>query len=65
MRLGALERQYAEAMTAYVRGEGPPPPDELLSEVLRMRKEANHLLTAALREIDRRMHEQNRKLDGR
>lgn len=63
-RVSALERDYAEAMTAYCRGDAPPPPKALLAELFRMHKEAQRLLTAALAEIDRRMREQDRKVDG-
>ena len=63
-RLTALERQYAAAMTSYCSGEGPPPADEMKKQIIRMREEAKRLLDAALQEIDRRMHEQDRKLDG-
>jgi len=51
-------------MKAYCRGEGLPPPETMLSELLRMREEAQRLLAFALRDIDRRMEEQGRKLDG-
>lgn len=63
-RLTALERQYAAAMTSYCRGEGPPPADEMKKQIIGMREEAKRLLDGALQEIDRRMHEQDRKLDG-
>lgn len=61
-RLSGLEREYAEAMAAYCRGQGPLPPEALHHELVLMRQEAQRLLAAALAEIDRRMHEQDRKL---
>lgn len=63
-RVSALEARYAEEMAAYYRGEGPVPAETLHTEIVRMREEARRLLTAALAEIDRRMREQDRKLDG-
>lgn len=63
-RVNVLERQYADAMAAYCRGEGPAPADSLRSELVRLRAEAQGLLTAALREIDRQMQEQHRKPGG-
>lgn len=56
-RVNALEGQYAAAMLAYSRGEGPPPLAEMRTELLALRKEAKELLTRALTEIDRRMKE--------
>lgn len=63
-RVTALERQYAEAMTSFCRGEGPSPPDEMKKEIIRLREEAKRRLDAALQDIDRRMQEQDRKLNG-
>lgn len=63
-RVTMLERQYADAMRAYLRGEGPPPADAARDELVRARKEAQRLLTAALRAIDQQMQEQDRKLGG-
>ena len=63
-RVTALERQYADAMIAYCRDAGPPPPDEMKQEIIRLREEAKRLLDAAMQDIDRRMQEQERKLDG-
>ena len=54
-RVNELERQYAAAMLAYCRGEGPPPLEETRTELLASRKEAGGLLARALEEIDRRM----------
>lgn len=56
-RVNALEGQYAAAMLAYSRAEGPPPPAELRAELLALRQEAKERLTRALAEIDRRMKE--------
>lgn len=39
-------------MLAYFRGEGPPPADELKTQLSALRKKANELLTRALREIE-------------
>lgn len=63
-RVTALERQYAKAMASYCRGEGPPAADEMKKEINRMREEARRLWDAALQDIDRRMHEQDRTLNG-
>ena len=62
-RVNELEQEYAAAMLAYYRHEGPSPPDELKAKLVALRKEANELLTRALGEIDRRMLENERKSD--
>ena len=61
-RLAELERQYAAAMLAYCRGEGPTPDDALRATLLAMRQEANEKLSLALAEIDRKLAESDRKL---
>jgi hypothetical protein len=58
-----LERQYAAAMLAYFRGEGPPPSDEMKERISALRNEAKELLAHAIAEIDRGMKENARKLD--
>lgn len=63
-RVSALERQYAETMTSYWRDQGPPPPKKMKKEIICLREEAKRLLSAALQDIDQRMHEQDRKLNG-
>lgn len=60
-RVNELERRYAAAMLAYARGEGPPPPEEMRTELLALRKEARELLSRAIAEIDRRMKEIDRR----
>jgi hypothetical protein len=63
-RVNELERQYADAMLAYSRGEGPPPPAETRAELLALRNEAKELLTRALTEIDQRMKDIERSQGG-
>lgn len=62
-RVDELEGQYAEAMLAYFRGEGPPPGDEMKARISALRNEARELLAHAIAEIDRAMAENARKLD--
>jgi hypothetical protein len=62
-RANELERQYAAAMMAYYRGEGPPPEDEMKARLSALRKEAKELLARALSEIDRIMVENARNVD--
>lgn len=63
-QLNELERQYATAMLAFFRGEGPPPPDELKVELQALRRKTEDLLRQAIEDIDRRMLENERKLDA-
>ena len=64
-RVNELEREYAVEMLAYSRGEQPSPPgDEVKAKLLALRKEANELLSLALREIDRRVTENQRGVTG-
>jgi len=63
-RVNELEGQYAAAMLAYARGEGPPPPAQMRTELLAMRKEAKDLLARALAAIDERMQELDRNHDS-
>lgn len=62
-RLTAMEAQYAAEMLAYFHGRGELPPDELKAEILVLRKQTSDLLARALREIDRRLDENERRLD--
>lgn len=52
-RVDNLERQYAEAMLAYCRGEGPPPSDQTKERIAALRNDAKELLARAIAEIDR------------
>ena len=62
-RVNELERQYADAMLAYFRGEGPPPSDEMRARIAALRNEAKELLARAIVEIDKAMNDNARKLD--
>lgn len=63
-RVNELERQYADAMLAYSRGEGPEPPEEAHAEFVAQRKDTKELLTRAMKEIDRRMKDIDRHRGG-
>lgn len=62
-RLSELERQYADAMLAYCRGDGPPPSDEMKARIVALRTETEKLLARTMAEVDRGMIENARKLD--
>ncbi|HET9644560.1 MAG TPA: hypothetical protein VFP68_14680 [Burkholderiaceae bacterium] len=62
-RSNDLELQYARAMLAYCRGEGPPPTHEMKVRLLALREEATELLSRALSEINRRGIGNARKVD--
>lgn len=63
-RVNELERQYADAMLAYSRGEGPEPSEEARTELVARRKEAKEMLARAMKEIDRRMKDTDRSHGG-
>ena len=63
--VNALERQYAQEMRAYAEGTGPAPAEASMREILACRKESDRLLRAAMQDIDRRMSEAERLVNGR